>query len=222
VLYAVFGSLIIFALFPFLAYEFDAYINVNSYSSYVGPLCVIVAMGAGTLGSIMVSTLINGQLIARDAIHGPIAGAIAVGASSLYITTPVWALVAGCSGGIVQALIQNTIERAAINRRYIISTVSWSLFGLQGIIGAAFATGWKAIAYGSRLNSLTPDASVLADNNVQFEFYAGLISAGIGAGFGVLAGLLIFIFNGQTASQYFEDYFYWQGDDGLRVPTDKS
>jgi len=109
VLYAVFGSLIIFALFPFLAYEIDAYLFFNDYASYVNPLCIILAMGAGTLGSIFISTLINGQIIARDAIHGPIAGAIAVGASSMYITTPVWALVAGCGGGIVQALIQNTI-----------------------------------------------------------------------------------------------------------------
>jgi hypothetical protein len=66
-------------------------------------------MGASTLGAIFVSTLINGQIIARDVIHGPIAGAIAVGASSLYITTPVWAIVAGCGSGIIQAFIQNTI-----------------------------------------------------------------------------------------------------------------
>jgi hypothetical protein len=49
-----------------------------------------------------------------------------------------------------------------------------------------------------------------------------LISAGIGAAFGLGAGLLIYIFNGQISSQYFEDYFYWQNDDGLKVSAEKS
>jgi len=144
---ATLGALIIFACFPFLAFEFDGYIFTNDFSAYIGPLCVIVAMGAGTLGSILISALINGYIISRDAIHGPIAGAIAVGASSLYITNPNYAILAGVSGGIIQSLIQNIIERQAIKKNLIISTVSWSLFGVQGIVGAAFAAGWKAIAY---------------------------------------------------------------------------
>jgi hypothetical protein len=76
-----------------------------------------------------------------------VAGAIACGASSLYITNPVYAFVAGSVGGITQTLIQNFIERRASNQKKIVSTVSWSLFGIQGIIGAAFAAGWQAITY---------------------------------------------------------------------------
>jgi len=38
-----------------------------------------------------------------------VAGAIACGASSLYITTPVYAFVAGAAGGITQTIIQNFI-----------------------------------------------------------------------------------------------------------------
>jgi ammonia channel protein AmtB len=66
-------------------------------------------MGAGAIGAICLSALINGNIILRDATHGPIAGAIAVGASSLYITNPVYAFVAGAAGGILQTLIQNFI-----------------------------------------------------------------------------------------------------------------
>jgi hypothetical protein len=112
----------------------------------------------------MVSTLINGYLIARDAIHGPIAGAIAVGASSLYITNPVYAFVTGVSAGIIQSIIQNLIEKQAAKKRWIVSTVSWSLFGLQGIIGAGFASGWKAILF-SNSNGLTIEPSTLSQNS---------------------------------------------------------
>lgn len=66
-------------------------------------------MGAGTIGAMSISALINGYLIARDVIHGPIAGAIAVGASSLFIANPTYALVAGGAGGIIQALLQNMV-----------------------------------------------------------------------------------------------------------------
>ena len=104
-------------------------------------------MGAGTIGAMSMSGLVNGVLIARDVIHGPIAGAIAVGASSLFIANPTYALVAGGAGGIIQALLQNIVERKFINEKIILSTVSWSLFGIQGIIGAAFAAGWKAILF---------------------------------------------------------------------------
>lgn len=154
-LYSLFGCLIVFALFPLLSYGFDSYTRYNSYSPYINPLCVIAAMGAGAVSSIIVSLLINGSIIVRDATHGPIAGAIAVGASSLYITNPVYAFVAGAVGGLIQALIQNFIEQRAAKSKLIISTVSWSLFGIQGLIGAAFASAWKAIIF-TMTNDLTP------------------------------------------------------------------
>lgn len=144
---AIFGGLIIFALFPLLAYEMDSYSRYNNYSPYTNPVCIIIGLGTGGAGAIMTSAFINGFLVARDAIHGPIAGAIVVGASSLYITNPIYAFIAGISAGIIQALIQNLIEKRASQKRWIISTVSWSLFGIQGIIGAGFAAGWKAIVF---------------------------------------------------------------------------
>lgn len=127
--YAAFGALIIFALFPLLSYEIDAYTRYNSYSPYTNPVCIIIGMGSGLIGAMFVSLLINGTLILRDALHGPIAGAIVVGASSLYITIPTYAFVAGASGGIIQALIQNLVEKPAARKRMIVSTVSWTLFG---------------------------------------------------------------------------------------------
>jgi len=64
-------------------------------------------LGSGAVGSLATSTIINGNLILRDIIHGPIAGAIVVGASSLYIVSPLYALIAGFAGGVFQAAIQN-------------------------------------------------------------------------------------------------------------------
>lgn len=98
--------------------------------------------------------MINGSVIIRDALHGSISGAIVVGASSLYITNPVYALVAGCTGGIIQALIQDLIESYFVKKNIIVSTVSWSLFGFEGIVGAGFASGWQAILFTFSSSSL--------------------------------------------------------------------
>lgn len=159
-LYASFGCLIIFLFFPLLAYEVDAYARYNLFTLYTNPVCVIIAMGAGAIGALLVSLSFNGILILRDVLHGPIAGAIAVGSSSLYITNPVYALVAGASAGIIQSLIQNYFEKTAIKKRNIISTVSWSLFGFEGLVGAGFASGWKAI-YITNTSGMTIESSTL-------------------------------------------------------------
>ena len=171
-------------------------------------------MGAGTIGAMSISALINGYLIARDVIHGPIAGAIAVGASSLFIANPTYALVAGGAGGIIQALLQNRVEKKYTNNKTIVSTVSWSLFGIQGIIGAAFAAGWKAILF-TKNNGLTIEPKVLQFSS-QFEFYGGLISAGIGLAFGLVVGIIVLLVNNQISREYFEDFFYWFSTDGIR------
>lgn len=113
------------------------------------------------------TTLINGIIIFRDLIHGVIAGAIVVGASSLFISNPIYAIVAGMTGGIIQTIIQNVLERRAAKNRIIISTVSWSLFGIQGLIGAAFASGWKAILYNSK-HGLNVEPSILSSTGPQY------------------------------------------------------
>lgn len=110
------------------------------------PTCILLGMGAGVIASIVFSLIYNGELIIRDAIHGVIAGAIVAGASSLYVANPSYALIAGGVGGLTQSVIQNIFERWGINRRSKLSTVSWALFGFQGILGGAFASGWKQVA----------------------------------------------------------------------------
>jgi hypothetical protein len=146
VLYSLLGAIIIFLLFPFLAYDIDAYIYQNNYAPYVSPLVIIIAMGASMIASIATSLLFNGHLVVRDVTHGLIAGAIIMGSASLYIANLTYVFITAFIGGVIQALIQNLIERKAINQGYILSTVSWSLFGIQGVLGGCFSAGWKALA----------------------------------------------------------------------------
>ena len=46
----------------------------------------------------------KGGLVVRHLVYGPIAGAIIGGASSYYTSNPVYAIVVGVLGGIIQTI----------------------------------------------------------------------------------------------------------------------
>lgn len=217
--FALFGSLIIFALLPLLAHEVDVYNSFNLFNLYNGPISVVVGMGASLIGAFCSSSFFNGNVIARDIIHAPIAGGIVVGAASMFITNPTYALVAGFTAGVVQTSIHNIIQKRYLKQKSVVSTISWSLFGVQGLIGGVFATGYKNI-----LNSNTDGFifSVLSlNNNPGYQLLIGVISAGIGLGFGILAGLIIYLLSGHTSDDHFADRTYWINDDGISYPQAK-
>lgn len=102
-----------------------------------------------------------------------------------------------------------------INKRAKLSTVSWALFGVQGIFGAAFAAGWKKVAVDHWSSSFT--GPVLTNYAAQFEIWAALVSAGFGLAFGLIAGIIVYCTNSQEGGQYYEDYYYWKSWDFIRT-----
>ena len=215
VIYSVLGVLFIFVFFPFLAYDIDAYIFQNKFSAYVSPLILILAMGAGLIGSLAFSALFNGYVIIRDVMHGVIAGAIIPGAGSLYTYNPTYAIITGFIGGVSQALIQNMAEKKSISRGFILSTISWSLFGIQGVLGGIFAAGWKALA--NNRYSANFNLNVIANFGNEHEFYAMLIAMSFGVVFGCLAGVCTYFTNVQGRNEYFDDGYFWRNSDGIHA-----
>ena len=109
VLFSLLGAIIIFLLFPFLAYDVDAFIYQNSFSPYASPLIIIIAMGCSMISSVGTSILINGHLVVRDVTHGILAGAIIIGSSTNYLANIFPVFVSAIVGGVIQALVQNLI-----------------------------------------------------------------------------------------------------------------
>lgn len=177
------------------------------------PTSLVVGMGASVLGAICLSSLINGFVIVRDVVHAPIAGGIVVGSASTFIANPVYALVAGFTAGLVQAFIQNVIERNWLKTKSVVSTISWSLFGVSGLVGAAFAAGYQNILL-TWSNGVTYRAGTL-DSNPGYQMLIAVISAGIGLGFGVISAIFVNLFSSQKSNEQFTDRTYWISDDGL-------
>lgn len=108
-MFSLLGAIIIFLLFPFLAYDVDAFIYQNSFSPYASPLIIIIAMGCSMISSVGTSILINGHLVVRDVTHGILAGAIIIGSSTNYLANLFPVFVSAIVGGVIQALVQNLI-----------------------------------------------------------------------------------------------------------------
>lgn len=213
---AIIGSLIVFLLFPFLALDLDAYHGINSFNVYIGPLNIVLAMAAALGAAIMTSGLINGYIIARDLVHAPIAGAIIAGSASFFATNVTQSIIAGFFGGVIQTAIQNLIEKKTARNGPILSTISWSLFGVQGLLGGLFATIYSSI---SKSNLFNFSASSI-DKNAIFVLLMTLISAGIGLVVGLLGGLIVRCISSEDYSTLFNDKHYWRNDDGISMgPT---
>ena len=214
-----FGAIIIFLLLPFLTYELDAYHGINSHSIYIGPLELILAMGAALIGAIGTSLVINGALVPRDIITAPVAGAIIAGSSTFFITQNAYSIVVGFVGGVIQVLIQNYVEKPNARDGPILSTFSWSLFGIQGFLGGIFATGYRDILNHNTNGTVFSAASL--DYNPGYELLIAIISVGMGLGFGAIAGALISIVSGQTSEGHFEDGEYWLNSDCISYPREE-
>ena len=172
-------------------------------------------MGAGVCGSLIMSMILNGYLVLRDATHGAIAGAIATGAASLYILNPSWAIITGFIAGSLQGFFQGLVEKRSATSGDIVSTVSWILFGVNGFLGGIFAAAWKDEANRNRSSSFS--SFVLQNFGEQNEVYIMLISVGMGLGFGLIAGVLTYCTNPLKRGEYFEDGYYWRMADGIRT-----
>ena len=101
------GALFIGTLFPFLAFDIDAYIYQNVFAPYISTAIVVLSMGSGIIAALIFTLFINGYVVVRDLTHGLVAGAVSVGAGSLYIFTPGYSIITGFVSGFLQTVIQN-------------------------------------------------------------------------------------------------------------------
>ncbi len=75
-------------------------------------------------------------------LSGVIAGGLACGSASYYITTPFLALICGLLGAMIYFIFDNLIVIRLFNRFGAITTYSFSLFAPTSLIAAIVAAGF--------------------------------------------------------------------------------
>lgn len=101
-------------------------------------------------------------------------------------------------------------------KRRIFHTHSFTLFGVQGIIGGIFASIFNAVVR-TRNDDFT--YGVATNPNARpagFDLAMALLSAALGIAFGILIGLIVLCTARHERSDHFDDYTYWVPDDGIR------
>ena len=88
--------------------------------------------------------------------------------ASLFIKIPAYAQVIGFTAGLLQSLAQNFVEKTIAMKHDLFHSYSFTLFGIQGIVGAAFG-------------SIFQGSSVFSTQTIVL----GCIAAGLGIGFGL-------------------------------------
>jgi hypothetical protein len=190
------GVLFIFILFPFLAYEGDQSLQAPFFQRLISPISVLLSMGSAVITSIGVGMIIYGDnsqsIRAKDVLNAVVAGGVISGAASFYITAPFLAIIVGSISGLFQYLFDNVIERYAYKKWGHFSTYSYTLFCLQGLIGAIFAAGYNTSITNQGSNGFVYSSTM---NNGGYEIIIYLISAGFGVGCGLFIGLCCYILN---------------------------
>ena len=98
-----------------------------------------------------------------------------------------------------------------MKQKAVVSTISWSLFGVQGLLGGIFATAYKKIIESSSAGFTFANV----DFNAGEELLMAVISAGMGLAFGLISGLILLLVSRHKSRDFFVDRTYWIFDDGL-------
>lgn len=166
--FSIFGSTILVILFPILG----IHATRSQDTLFTGvletvPYTVYHSIAASIMVSIGTTFIINGKPLVRDLVNGAVAGGIAIFSPSYYIVVPAYAQIVGLTAGAVQVLVQNYIEVRWVARRDILNSVSFCLFGVQGLIGAAYGSIFRVALLTNQKDFSSEYAALIAQNTVS-------------------------------------------------------
>lgn len=154
----------------------------------------------------------------KDVLNGLLAGGIVNGAASFYITTPFLAVLIAVPAAILQYFFDNVMEKRLCRRFGLLSTHSFTVFCLQGLVGAIFAAG-----YNTKISASNPSYGfAFAASSLQgpgYEIVIYLISAGFGIACGILSGIPCYFINRYRTDDLFHDRVEFKTDDSIYYET---
>jgi hypothetical protein len=212
---ALIGTVFIWVFFPMIVMDPPVSNDAAApHALYSAPYAILYGIASSAIVNIGFSFFLNFKVMPRDVVYGSVAGAIAVSSASYYVTNPVFAMIVGSVAGIIQA-IGNYFEKKYCRNGKIVNTISFVLFGIQGIVGSAWTAIWNAMVR-TRNDGLPYNADFMVSS--AKEFASAWISTGLGIGFGLATGAIVMLMARHERADHFDDYTYWEKDDGIRYP----
>lgn len=185
------------------------------HALYRIPMSVWYTIGPAVIFSMIGSIFVNGKPLIRDLINSIVAGGVCSLTASFYLTSPIWSILLGCLAGIVQTVGHSILEAKAAKKGSVLATHSFTIFGIQGIIGGIWAAIFrKVLEVEVRREGFVYPLALMKD--AGWSLLIAVISAGIAVIFGLLIGIILMIMAKHLRIEHFHDYTYWVPDDGIR------
>jgi ammonium transporter Rh len=196
------GSIFMWVLWP----SFNTALGVT-YRKDLAQMNTFLSLVAANFTGIAFSILFNLKLKMGDLINSTLAGGVVVGASADVILNPAAALVCGALGGFISALGFNVIT-PKLPQELSDTAGVLNLHCMVGIFGGIYSA--IIVAF---LNTVTVPAIFTPISTRTFpvqggyQFACTLVSIGIGAGTGVVTGLILYLARASYERQAEEDCY---------------
>lgn len=115
------------------------------HALYRIPLSVWYTISATVIFSMIGSIFVHGKPLIRDLINSVVAGGVCSLTASYYLTSPIWSILLGCLAGIVQTVGHSILENRFAKEKSVLATHSFTIFGIQGIIGGIWAAIFRRV-----------------------------------------------------------------------------
>lgn len=153
-----FGASMLYATFPIMVADPERSFIINGFgisptqilttaqhAFYSVPFSIWYSMSASVIVGCAFSIFVYSKTIPRDFLNSLVAGGVACTTAGLYFTNPVWPMILGTTSGMVQSLVQGLIEKRTSMTGRIFHSTSFTLFGIQGLIGGVFASIFRKV-----------------------------------------------------------------------------
>lgn len=141
-------------------------------------------MGAAVTTGIVLTLTVNGYIKIRDVQNCLVAGFVAGGTASYFITNPGFAIFTGGISAIIQIIFEYCVERSIYNSFGLYCTYPTSMFSVQSIVcfffTSMFSDWTNVLRDGFNYSTILDTSNILA---------SCFISVGIGFGTGLVSGL---------------------------------
>jgi hypothetical protein len=128
------------------------------------------------------------------------------------------AIVIAITASVLQYFFDNFVEKRLYRITGLLSTYSFTVFCLQGLVGAAFAAGYSSkLTANSSKDGFTFSSDSLHGPANEIIIY--FISAGMGIGCGILSGIPCYCINKYKTDDMFHDRVEFKPDDCIFYST---
>jgi ammonium transporter Rh len=210
--FAMLGTLALWIFWPSFnsatftpAYEYQRLLIIHN---------TILSLTGSTVSTFAFSIFYRGRFNMDDVLNATLAGGVAMGASSSFITNPAGAIAVGFIAGMVSTTGYYYLTDILSDIRIYDTCGINNLHGMPGLIGglssAVFCAAYNVTSLDIAGNNPLDFAGVDYMKQGGLQVAGTFVSMGIGIVTGAISGLIIYLISEPKEDDFYDDEHYWE------------